>query len=52
MKMKRERLTQIAWWRISLAGLCLVGTVVAQNGGDWSTPVNLGATINTDSGEQ
>ena len=52
MTIKGERLTPVAWWRISLAGLFLAGTLVAQNFGDWSPPANLGATINTISGEQ
>ena len=52
MKTKRERLSQIAWWRISLAGLCLLGTLVADSLSDWSAPVNLGETINTAAAEQ
>lgn len=52
MKIRSERLTPMAWWRISLASLFLAGTLVAQNFGDWSAPVNLGATINAASGEQ
>jgi hypothetical protein len=52
MTIKSERLMPLAWWRISLAGLCLLGTVVAQGPPDWSSAVNLGETINTASGEQ
>ena len=48
----KEQLSQLALWRISLAGLCLLGTLVADSLSDWSAPVNLGATINTVSNEQ
>ena len=49
MSTKTERLSRMTWWRISLAGLCLAGTLVGQNFGDWSTPVNLGPTFNAGS---
>ena len=52
MTIKSERLTHIAWWRISLAGLFLAGTLVAQNFGDWSAPVNLGSTVNSPTDER
>ena len=52
MKMKSERLSRIALWRISLAGLFLLGTLVADSLTDWSAPVNLGPTINAASAEQ
>ena len=51
MRISNERLTSIAWWRISLASLCLAGTMLGQNF-DWSTPLNLGETINTPTSEQ
>jgi hypothetical protein len=51
METKTERLSQLALWRISLAGLCLLGTLVADSLTDWSTPVNLGPTINAASAE-
>jgi hypothetical protein len=50
--MKIEQLTRMAWWRISLAGLCLLGTVVADSLTDWSAPVNLGATVNAASDDR
>jgi hypothetical protein len=52
MKTKRTRLSHIALWRISLAGLCLLGTLVADSLTDWSAPVNLGATINSATNDQ
>jgi len=51
MKMKSERLSNTALWRISLAGLCLLGTLVADSLTDWSLPVNLGPTVNAASAE-
>ena len=51
MKIKGSRLSQLALWRISLAGLCLLGTLVADSLSDWSVPVNLGPTINAASAE-
>ena len=50
--MENERLTHIAWWRISLAGLCLLGTLVADSPSDWSAPVNLGLTVNSAAADQ
>lgn len=47
MKTKREGLSQIALWRVSLASLCLLGTLVADSLTDWSVPVNLGPTVNS-----
>jgi hypothetical protein len=52
MIIRGTRLSQLAWWRISLVGLCLLGTVVAETVGDWSVPVNLGDAINTAYAEQ
>lgn len=52
MEIHNERPSRIAWWRISLAGLCLAGTLVGQSLGGWSAPLNLGPTINTSSAEQ
>ena len=46
MKTKREGLSQLALWRVSLVGLCLLGTLVADSLSDWSAPANLGATVN------
>ncbi|MGH9783558.1 MAG: hypothetical protein ACRD88_05180, partial [Terriglobia bacterium] len=45
------RPSQLALWRISLAGLCLLGTLVANSLSDWSAPVNLGPTVNAASAE-
>ena len=51
MKTEREGLSQIALWRISMAVLCLLGTLVADSLSDWSVPVNLGPTVNAASAE-
>ena len=47
MKTKETQLSQIALWRISVAGLCLLGTLIADSLSDWSAPVNLGPTVNS-----
>jgi len=52
MKAKREGISQLGLWRISLAGLCLLGTLVADSLSDWSAPVNLGPTVNAASDDR
>ena len=51
MKTKETILSQLGLWRISLAGLCLLGTLVADSLSDWSAPVSLGATVNAASAD-
>ena len=51
MKTKEAGLSQLGLWRISLAVLCLLGTLVADSLSDWSAPVNLGPTVNAASAE-
>ena len=52
MQIHKKEFSRLSAWRISLAGLCLVGRVVAQNFGEWSVPVNLGASINSAANDQ
>ncbi|MBI3933567.1 MAG: hypothetical protein HY316_02680 [Acidobacteria bacterium] len=54
MKIQLREFSRLAFWRLSMAVLCLLGTIglVAQSFSDWSAPVNLGATINTAGPEQ